>query len=247
MTDQYSGADPVTTLVRGDNTGVIHALVNGVDQVYLDPSTAGPAGTFSGILGTFQNSITVYQNISGLLTNTTTFSRGVGMVSLQQTMLSGSSGGFTLGLDLVEARVDGVTISQPAAKLLVSIATPDLDLTNQKAPNCAIPVYCAACGIAGADPSGTYRPCVQTRIESSWIAPHSLQLQFFNPAGTLIYDTTVDVAGSGALRYFRLPLYTAQAPIGPFQVLPTGIYKVVARMMASGVEVGVDSMTVVLR
>jgi hypothetical protein len=243
LTEQ--SVNPSTTLLRGDNNGVIHVLNGGVDQVFLDPSNQA-TGPFFGVLGVFNNTITVPQN-SGQVQRSLTYARGIGLVGLSEQLLAGSSGGFSQSLDLIEARIDGITLSLPTSRLSVSFESPVFDLTNQKAPNCAVPLYCVACGLLGADPPGTYRPCVQTRLESSYSGPHSLQLQFFNGSGTLVYDTTVTVDGTGTLRYLRLPLYTSPTAAGPFQILPTGLYKLVGRMIASGAEVGVDSVQVLLQ
>jgi hypothetical protein len=175
---------------------------------------------------------------------TTTFVRGLGLASMQTNLLAGSSGGFSNGLDLVEARLDGVVLALPASRLTLAIDNPVLDLTNQKAPNCAVPCYFAACGLAGADPAGTYRPCVETRVETSYAVAHSVQLQLFNPSGGLVYNTTADVDASGGLEYFRLPLYTSPAQSSSFALLPPGGYKLAARMLVAGVEIGVDSLTI---
>ena len=243
VTQAYPGPATVTMMLRGDNNGIIYQLNGSTETVYLDASSIPGRAPYTGLIGTFQDSLTVTAS-SGLNMNTATFARGVGLASTQTNLLTGSSGGFSNGMDLVEARLDGVVLALPASRLSLAIDNPDLDLTNQKAPNCAIPCYFAACGIAGADPAGTYRPCVETRIESSYGVAHSVELQLFNPSGTLVYDTTADVAALGGLEYFRLPLYTSPGQSSSFTLLSPGVYKLAARMLIAGVEIGADSLTI---
>jgi hypothetical protein len=241
LTQTYPGPAAVVTMLRGDDMGVIYQLNGSTESVYLDASSIPGRAPFSGLIGTFEDSLTV---VSSNMT-TTTFVRGVGIASGQSTLLAGSSGGFFSSMDLVEARLDGVVLTLPASRLTLAIDNPDLDLTNQKAPNCTVPCYFVACGLApGADPAGTYRPCVETRVERSYGVAHSVQLQLFNPSGGLVYNTTADVGASGGLEYFRLPLYTSRAQSSSFTLLSPGVYKLAARMLVAGVEIGVDSLTI---
>ena len=239
----YPGPEAVVTMLRGDDAGVIYQLNGSTESVYLDASSIPGRAPFTGLIGTFPDSLSLTTS-AGITLSTTTFVRGVGLASMQTNLLSGSSGGFTNGLDLVEARLDGVVLALPASRLTLAIDNPELDLTNQKAPNCAVPCYFVACGIAGADPAGAYRPCVETRVETSYGQAHSVQLQLFNPSGGLVYNTTADVDASGGLEYFRLPLYTSAAQSASFTLLPPGVYKLAARMLVAGVEIGVDSLTI---
>jgi hypothetical protein len=182
------------------------------------------------------------------MTDSSVFVRGVGLASEQSNLNAGSSGGFFQSLTLVEARLDGVVLAQPAARLSLAIENPVLDVTNQKAPNCTVPCYFVACGLLpGADPPGTYRPCAETRVETSYGVGHSVQLQLFDPAGTLVNSTTADVSSAGGLEYISLPLYTTPdttPPSSKLTVLAPGLYRLAARLLVAGVEVGVDSLTV---
>ncbi len=139
------------------------------DQVYLDPGAAGVQKTgYSGTLGTFTDAIMPPATVLGGLTRTSSiFARGLGLVNSQSLLMTGSSGGLTDGYYLVDAQVDGVHYSIPAPTVSLSIESTTLDLTNQLASNCAIPCYFAACSVGGADPAGTYRPCAQTRVDST--------------------------------------------------------------------------------
>jgi hypothetical protein len=244
VTQTYPGPPSVVMMLRGDDNGVTWQLNGSTEQVYLDPSTIPGRGKFVGLIGAFDDSLTV-NAFQAQTSNSSVFVRGVGLVSMQTQLIAGSSGGFAQSLDLVEARLDGVVLALPAAHLALAIENPNLDVTNQKAPNCTVPCYFAACGITpGADPAGTYRPCAETRIESSYGVDHSVQLQLFNPSGTLMYDQTADVNASGGVEYFRLPLYTSMPQSSVFTVLSPGLYRLAARMLIGGVEVGVESLTV---
>ena len=243
--DFYPGQDPKIVRLRGDNKDVIRAWNGTADEMYIDPDRASAQSACSGTVGRFDDCVAVATQ--GLLGTSSTYARGIGLLKYQAFLNSGSSGGFSDSLDLVEARLDGIALASPATRLSVSIEFPDLDITGRNAPNCAVPLYCVACGLVGSDPQGTYRPCVQTRAESSFSGPHTLQLQLFSPSGTLVYETGVEVASNSALRYLRLPLYVSAPGSRDFQILPPGIYRLVARMFAAGVEIGTDTLTVRLR
>jgi hypothetical protein len=243
VTQTYPGPAAVVMMLRGDDNGVTWQLNGSTEQVYLDPNSIPRRERFSGLIGTFDDALTTMS--LGFTSDTSIFVRGVGLVSVQTILNAGSSGGFFQSLDLVEARLDGVVLALPAARLSLAIENPNLDVSNQKAPNCTVPCYFVACGLVpGADRGGTYRPCAETRVESSYGADHSVQLQLFNPSGTLVYDQTADVSASGGLEYFRLPLYTAVPQSSAFTVLPPGVYRLTARMLVAGVEISVDSLTV---
>ncbi len=245
VSDTYPGNGSVEMKLRGDNNGVIWMLTDSSEQVYLDPKAPPSKSSFVGLLRTYDDAV-IIGSIVGLESKGVVLARGIGVVNTTSSLRTGSSGGFDGGMDLIEARIDNVVIGQPASKLSLSIENPILDLTNRLAPNCKIPCYFAACGIAGADLAETYRPCAQTRIESSYIGAHSVQLQFFNPSGSLQYETTAQVGAGGGVEYLRLPLYTNKQNTTEPVNLAAGIYRLAARMMVGGVEVGQDSITVVI-
>lgn len=234
---------------RGDNNGAIWMMTNSGDQVYLDPSRA-QMGSYSGPLGTFPDAIS-QQASPGQIQSQSTFVRGIGLANLQSNLLAGSSGGFTQSLDLVEVRLNGVRLTVPAPSISLAIESTDLDLTDQKAANCALPCYFAACGIGGfpPDPPGTYRPCAETRMETSEGAGDTVELQLLNASGTAVFDTSQPVDASGnAFNYVRLPLYTNPQPASnAFTLLPPGSYKLVGKLLASGVETASSVIDVLVR
>jgi hypothetical protein len=235
------GAPPM--LLRSDVNGVIWQNTSSGDQVYLDPGAMGVQKTgYTGALGSFTDAIMPAATVSGGLTRTSLiYVRGLGLVNSQSLLMTGSSGGFTDGYDLIDARVDGVHFSIPAPTVSLSIENTTLDLTNQVASNCAIPCYFAACSVAGADPAGTYRPCAQTRVESTG-APTgtAVSVQLTDPSGTPVFTSD---APSG-FAYIRLPLYTSNTSVAGFKLLPPGNYTLQATMTNGGSTISTSSIPV---
>lgn len=240
---------------RGDDTGVIHALTASGDQVYLDPTASSAQATaYSGPLGTFSDALGLTSNPSSLEMDQSIFVRGIGLANLQAQELAGSSGGFLDSMDLVEVRLNGVRLSVPAASLNLAIESTDLDLTDQTAPNCPLPCYYVACGLGGPqpDPPGTYRPCVEIRLETTALqTANTVQVQFLDATGTAVYSTAVLGAASGnSFNYIRVPLYTVPAsttPSSAFTLLSAGNYQLVGQALASGAVIASSSINVRLR
>jgi hypothetical protein len=153
-------------------------------------------------------------------------------------MLSGSSGGFLSGLELVEARQEGgIRLALPARRFSLSIENTTLDVTAKKVTNCAVPSYCVACGLIGADPPGTYKPCVQARLEAGAASPYTLELELADTAGEVIFRAPEFAAGGDSLRYVQLPLYSM--PNRPFSA---GWYIVTGRARSGGEVIGTASL-----
>jgi hypothetical protein len=236
---------PATTIamLRADSSGVIYQYTNSGDQVYLDPKSAGPT-SYSGALGVFNDAITPQSQIlGGLILTTSTYARGIGLVSSQSVMETGSSGGFTDGLDLVDAQVNGFHLSLPVPKIAVSIENTTLDLSHQLVQNCMIPCYFAACGLGSpVDPPGTYRPCAQTRIETTGAtAGYTVLLELLDSGGKAVFQRSTQPVLTTNLDYVRLPLYTGQ---NPFTLLPPGNYNLVGSMTLGGATLATSSIAV---
>jgi hypothetical protein len=245
LTQTAPGPAVTLMLLRGDSNGVIYQYAGTGDQIYLDPNAAGVQQPgYSGPLGTFTDAIAPpAQTQGGLIQSTSIFVRGLGLANTQSTMLTGSSGGFTSGIDLVDVRVDGIHLSVPAPKIGLSIESTTLDLTDKLAPNCAVPCYFAACGLVpGADPPGTYRPCAQSRIDTSAAAGYSVSLQLLAPGGSIVFQNSTQVASTTSLDYVRLPLYTG--PNNAFTLLPPGDYMLMGSISNGNAEVASSSITV---
>jgi hypothetical protein len=231
------------TLLRSDVNGVIWQNTSSGDQVYLDSGATGAQKTgYTGALGTFADALMPTPTVFASLTRTSLiYVRGLGLVNSQSQLLTGSSGGFTDGYDLIDAQVDGVHLSIPAPTVSLSIESTTLDLTNQVAPNCAIPCYFAACSVAGADPTGTYRPCAQTRVNSTGAPTGTVvSVRLTDPSGTAVFTSD---APSG-LAYIRLPLYTSNISVAGFKLLPPGSYMLQATMTNGGSTISSSSIPV---
>jgi hypothetical protein len=229
-------------LLRADTNGVIYQFINGAEQVYLDPKSS-PIASYTGALGVFNDTIVPSQTLGGLIKTTATYARGIGLVGSQSTMLTGSSGGFTDGLDLVDVKVDNFHLSIPQPKIALSIDNPFPDLSNQKAPNCAVPCYFAACNLGpGADPPNTYRPCGQIRIDTSAEVPfYNVLVQLLDSTGKAVFQNSLQALTPSSLQYIRLPLYTGQTPL---TMLAPGIYTLVGTMQLGSTTLATSQILV---
>ncbi|HLK20571.1 MAG TPA: hypothetical protein VKT81_16565 [Bryobacteraceae bacterium] len=236
---------------RGDNNGVIYVATDTGEQVYLDPTSSAFQNTgYSGPLGTFSDALT--ENVfSGLNFDSSTFVRGIGLAFFNENLDTGSSGGLVYSLQLEEARLNGIRLSVPAPSIHLSIEDTILDLTSKKAPNCPIPCYFVACYIAPGtpDPPGTYRPCAQTRIETTAGPGDSVQLQLIDPSGAVTFTTTAATDAKGnSFQYIRLPLYTSPEEFSlNFTLLPPGDYKLTGRLLKAGMETASSTIDVQVR
>ncbi len=233
LTETSFGSSNTLALLRADSNGVIYQYTPTGEQVYLNPHASGPAN-YSGALGVFNDAITPPLTPGGLIRTTIIYARGIGLVNSSSTMLTGSSGGFTESLDLVDVKIDGFHLSVPQPKIALSIENSWLDLTHQKAPNCAVPCYFVACTLApGADPPNTYRPCAQARVDASG---DTVLLELLDPTGKAVFQTTTTTPA-----YVRLPLYTGQSP---FTLLPPGTYTLVGSIAPGSPTAATSSITV---
>ena len=239
-------------VLREDEQGRIWRLVLGGEQLILDPGTSPDPSALqtvtvrravSTVLGEFADGLE-YQSTASMILETGAYARGVGPVSSTSSMLAGSSGGFWEGYQLVEARVNGRlwTTSIPRIELNAESLNPDV--TGKKVTNCAVPCYFVACGLVpGADPAGTYKPCMQTRmgVEN---APggSSAVLELLDPRGNVLSSQPVAIALPGAV-YIQMSLYSA-----PNEPYPPGDYLLRARLRDSqGIEKGSAALTLHLQ
>jgi len=233
-------------MLRADPSGVIYQLAGSGEQVYVDPTSAGIAA-YQGALGVFNDAIIPPAQVAGgLIQTTSTYARGIGLVNSQSTMLSGSSGGFTQSLDLVDVKVDGFHLSVPVPKISLSIDNPFPNISNQLAPHCAVPCYFVACNLApGADPTGTYRPCGQVRVDASAEVPfYTVLLELLDSTGTVVFQSSQQSLAVSSLNYVRLPLYTGQTP---FTLLSPGIYSLVGKMTLGNTTLATSTIQVTVQ
>ncbi len=249
-----TGDDPNTaieTLYRADAQGRIYQLDrNGLEILWLDP-TANPnlsaviqilngrGQPVRNALGSFPDTFG-YVIMTPLSRETGTFARGVGRINSRADRLTGSSGGFVDGLDLVYARIGGnIRFVTPALSVGLSVESNELDVSGGNVTNCAVPCYFAACGITpGADPPGTYKPCFQARVRLENLPVQdstTLDLDLIDATERNVYHTSATVAAGQAqpdsILVRQLQLYTA-----PNQPVPPGTYRVQvkAKVSASG-------------
>jgi hypothetical protein len=212
-----SDTGTVISRLRSDSEGRIFQWSGNAETILMDPALA-PRETLAGPLGPFAE-VAHVTNRSALGRDERYYARGVGLVKSDSTMLTGSSGGFVFGLELVEARLDGGSrLALPASQLSLSIENTVLDVTGRKVTNCAVPSYCAACGLIGADPPGTFKPCVQARVEGR----PGVELELQNAAGQTVFRLAPT---QSPLRYVQVPLYSR-----PNEPLPPGVYTLLARI-----------------
>ncbi len=224
---------------RAGSDGRVYILTGYGEHLFLDPSgqpasqaelqVEGKGGPASTPLGNFPDTLN-YQNNMGLILETGTLARGVGLLTSSATMMSGSSGGFTQGRTLVEATVAGIRFPAVARSVQLGMESLDLNVSGKQVTNCAVPCYFVACGLVPTtDPPGTYKPCAQARVElANWPAnlSRAVRLELLAPDGSAAYDQTVtlDNASIESVIFIQVPLYSA-----PNQPLPPGTYQLAAR------------------
>jgi hypothetical protein len=176
----------VTAKLRSDDQGRIWQLTEAPpgEKLLLDPATA-QLGPHDFAFGMSPDAAFVTE--PGLASTTYVYVRGIGLTRSDQTLHTGSSGGFVAGQQLVEVRLaDGVHLSIRTSRLALSMESNNLDVTNKKAPNCIVPQYCAACFLIGADSPDTYKPCAQARVEASASGRYTFELELRNSEDQIV-------------------------------------------------------------
>ncbi len=229
---------------RNDDSGRIYQLINNQEQLWLDPSVpadpsallmiTGRGGAVQVPAGRFQDSLG-YKVFRGALDlETGSFARGIGLVTNSHTSLTGSSGGFTEGLTLVYAKIDGhVVFGSPVVSLELATEANRFDITGKQAPNCAVPCYFVACGLApGADPPGTYKPCFQARVRLAQTGSdvQSCDLDLLDSSNNSVYHATLTgTPDRESILVQQVRLYAPyQYPATP-QPFPPGNYQLRAQ------------------
>ncbi|HEY4360903.1 MAG TPA: hypothetical protein VGN17_08040 [Bryobacteraceae bacterium] len=233
----------VYMIVRGDNAGRIWQLTGTAsspqEALLLDPASVAHA-PYSGPLGNFPDAIMLSPTSGGLIATSETFVRGLGLAHTYSTMLTGSSGGFTDGMDLVEARLGGgVQLAvPPPARFSLSLENLLFDVTGHNVMDCSVPCYFVACYLApGADPPGTYKPCAQVRVEGGTnVSAYALDLEVDDASGKAVYHAPS--LGGQDLEYVQIPLYAQ-----PNQPFPPGQYQLVGRLSIPGAQIAVAQIS----
>jgi hypothetical protein len=256
-----TGDDPSTaieTLYRADPQGRIYQLDrNGQEILWLDPTAnPNPSATIQILNGRgqpFRNELGNFPDTFGyviatpLSRETGLFARGVGRINSRSDSLTGSSGGFVDGLNLVYARIGGnIRFATPALSVALSVESNDLDVSGGNVTNCAVPCYFPACGITpGADPPGTYKPCFQARVRLENLPLRdstAFDLDLIDASGRSVFHTSATVAAGQTLPDSIL-VRQLQLYIAPNQPMPPGPYRVQVRAKVSA---GGDPATAVI-
>ncbi len=248
-------------LLRNDSDGRVYRIRDAATQteeLWLDPTAnPDPAAlltirqrnfTYTSALGTFSGGIIYETNQFSLIRETGTFVRGLGLVQRSSMLLTGSSGGFTDGLQLVSVRIGkGIRLATDAVGFRIGVENTRLDVTNKKVTNCAIPCYFPACGIGGGDPVNTYKPCFQARLGIQHPldgSVFSLEVELRDATDRQVFQAAIPLTGSDVLADFtafqQVPLYAK--PNEPFAA---GNYRLNGRLKRNGEDAG--SATVPIR
>lgn len=253
------GPQVQTRLFRQDDSGQVYEYVGSAtdasEKPLLNPSLQAKQP--------YENDLARFPDTVQPVTNTNLerineiYARGVGLVESRTELMTGSSGGFAQSLKLVEMSIPGgihlrLLPSTPRG-ISATIDSPFVDLSGHNATNCAVPAY--AVMSPGADPPGTYKPCMQLRVSGFDPAQVNVNVIFapivfgdspqseadsFDQAGIRLPSTvSIKVTESGEwVRYLRVPLFTApNTPLEPgrYRILVSAAHpgSVIATPLAS--------------
>jgi hypothetical protein len=149
-------------------------------------------------------------------------------------MMTGSSGGFLSGWQLVETNVGEAPASAGGAPGIdVSVERAVLNVSGHEVSNCAVPCYFIACYLAGGtDPPETWKPCswARTRVAHPSLAEGSARIttEVLDAAGSTLSrseeTTPAGLIGGEWVSWRQLRLYER-----PNQALAPGDYSVRVR------------------
>lgn len=240
------GTNSSVALALREEAGMIYRFTGTEAQpredVYLNPA-AGQPTPFRNALGSYP--LSVSQTLQpGLTREAQTFVRGVGLVRSRSDLLTGSSGGFSSSMELVDFHLaTGPRVDAPVIpRISLSVEGLLLDVSGRLLTNCAIPCYFAACGLGSpVDPVGTYKPCARTRLEAAAEGDFQLDLSLTGSGGEVYRAPSLTGSGE-AVRYVQLPLYGEGN-----KLFPSGKYILTARMRNSKLELGQAQVAVEIR
>ena len=253
----YYVLDNPETRLRTDAEGRIYRLTGSREELLLDPNMPPRAGAILTVtarpsqtdtpFGPFPGSVSYQAFIGALRFETGSYVRGLGLISYSANMVSGSSGGFTDGAELVEARIAGkLYFRNPAPAIYLAAEKTLLEVANRQATNCAVPCYFVACGLTpGADPPGTYKPCFESRIGVERApAGSSIELTLHDASGVARFRVTIPAGDpSDFLAYQQVPLYSQ-----PNQPFAAGLYRLGGRLLdGAGAELAAAALSVEVR
>jgi hypothetical protein len=241
------GNNSSVAMILREEAGVVYRLTGTAavprEEVFLNARNV-QHGPFRSTVGSYPEA--AFQTLqSGLTRDEQVFVRGVGLARTSQTLLTGSSGGFSSSMELIDFHLaSGPRVEAPVTpRVSLSIESLVLDITGKQLTNCAIPCYFAACGLGSpVDPPGTYKPCVRTRIEAAASGDFQIELTFQTRDGAEVYRSGLLTASGETTRYLQLPLYGTGN-----KLLPAGQYVVSAHMRRGQADIGLAGMPVEIR
>jgi hypothetical protein len=215
----------VPMFLRVDNTAKIYArTLASTEQLLLDPSSrtamlkALPVSGFAPTL--------THTSEDGFTRTSTMYANGIGPIEYETVLRTGSSGGFTDGGTLVEARIDGRLYREPRIQ-----PTLQLELNPQDS-NCAVPCYFAACGI-GSPVDSEPKPCRHARLAAQLAPSNSrIELILLTENGARLFTTEFALADPEEIRYASVPLYRQSAVGLPITNFAPGIYLLEATLFS---------------
>lgn len=225
--------DAVVARLRADPDGRLWQFTgtaeNPREELLLDPfAPATTHAPLTGPLGSFPDTVKE-ESVDSLPRRTRYYARGVGLVLSYAELFTGSSGGFLEGMELVEARIQGLQLVPSFPRLSLGLESTALDVSGNEVSNCAVPNYCV--GPCSPDSPGAYKPCAQVRLEGAAAGAFACDLELTDAAGRVVYREPAFAATDELFRHVQLKLYSAANV--PF---PPGAYTLTARLK-SGEEV----------
>jgi hypothetical protein len=197
---------------------------DGTESLLLDPSgrqngrwgLARPGNDVSFTpIGVFGADVS-YSYTDGLGRFEGQLSRGIGPTWSQSFLMTGSSGGLLDSLTIIEARIAGVRYALPFYRTLsLTLETNSANVSEQRARNCRLPCYFAACGFGPSPPDSpdAYKPCIEASLTGG-----AGRVALLDAQSKTMFDGPI---GNG---YARIPLWQNRdelLPPGPYVVRVT--------------------------
>jgi hypothetical protein len=205
--------------LRVDAQGRIYQYFVGAiaETLLLDPSQAQDL-PYQGPLN-LEGKLIQFNGVNPFLRTRYEFAAGVGLVSLLESLIAGSSGGFSFSETLLEAKIGDKIYRTPLGD------DPQLSLsTDSIFANCAIPCYYAACGLGSpVDPPRTIKPCLRTRMQVSR-APAGAALVLELRRNDSVYRSRFALLMEDTVFFDSVPFYTQSRIGAPVTLLESGEY-----------------------
>jgi hypothetical protein len=197
----------------------LNTLSADAETLLLDPSHAQDA-TYEGPLG-LDGRFILFNGVNPFIRARYEYASGVGMLSLTESIIAGSSGGFSRSETLLEAKIGDRVYRAPLS------SDPQVSLsTDATFGNCAIPCYYAACGLGSpVDPPRTIKPCLRVRMQVSHAPPGANLILDLSSTNSL-YQTRIPLASADGVTFSSLPFYQQERVGAALQLFESGEYTI---------------------